>query len=101
MQGTTASDALRMGLPLLTINGNSFNSREAANIVNALNLSEMVTSSQKEYESMAIELATNSKRLKEVKEKLSNNIKTAPLFNTALFTNHLESAYKSIYKETS
>ena len=47
---------------------------------------------------MAIELATNSKKMKEVKEKLSNNIKTAPLFNTAMFTKHLESAYKTIYE---
>ena len=57
--GTTASDALKMGLPLLTLKGDSFNSREAANIVNAVNLPEMVTSSIEEYESLAIELANN------------------------------------------
>ena len=33
--GTTASDALRMGLPVLTLKGNSFNSREAASVISA------------------------------------------------------------------
>ena len=38
---------------------------------------------------MAIELATNSKKMKEVKEKLAKNIKSAPLYDTLLFTKHL------------
>ena len=96
--GTTASDALRMGLPLLTINGNSFNSREAANIVNAVNLPEMITSSQEEYESLAIELANNPKKFRIIKEKLADNLPSAPLFNTPLFTKNLESAYKIMLK---
>ena len=87
-----------MGLPLLTINGNSFNSREAANIVNAVNLPEMITSSQEEYESLAIELANNPKKFRIVKEKLADNLPSAPLFNTPLFTKNLESAYKIMLK---
>ena len=96
--GTTASDALRMGLPLLTINGNSFNSREAANIVNAVNLPEMITSSQEEYESLAIELANNPKKFRIIKEKLADNLPSAPLFDTPRFTKNLESAYKIMFK---
>jgi predicted O-linked N-acetylglucosamine transferase (SPINDLY family) len=96
--GTTASDALRMGLPLLTINGNSFNSREAANIVHAVNLPEMITSSQEEYESLAIELANNPKEYRIIKEKLADNLLSAPLFNTPLFTKNLESAFKIMFE---
>ena len=96
--GTTASDALRMGVPLLTIQGNSFNSREAANIVNAVNLPEMVTSSQEEYESLAIELANNPKKLRIIKEKLADNLPGAPLFDTPLFTKNIESAYRIMYE---
>ncbi|MDC1015743.1 tetratricopeptide repeat protein [Candidatus Thioglobus sp.] len=96
--GTTSSDAMRMGLPVITLQGKSFSSRMGASILKAINMPELIASNQNEYESMAIELATNSKKMKEVKEKLSNNIKTAPLFNTALFTKHLESAYKTIYE---
>ena len=96
--GTTASDALRMGLPLLTINGNSFNSREASNIVNAVNLPEMITSSQEEYESLAIELANNPKKFRIIKEKLADNLPSAPLFDTPRFTKNLESAYKIMHE---
>ena len=56
--GTTASDALRMGLPVLTCIGNSFASRVAASLLNAVNLPELITTNQEQYESLAIELAT-------------------------------------------
>ncbi|MDG2266071.1 MAG: hypothetical protein P8L91_03720, partial [Candidatus Marinimicrobia bacterium] len=95
--GTTASDALRMGLPILTLNGNSFNSREAASILNSVNLPELITETEKEYESLAIELATNPIKLKSIKNKLIDNLPTAPLFDTPLFTRKLESAYQTMY----
>ena len=96
--GTTASDALKMGLPLLTLKGDSFNSREAANIVNAVNLPEMVTSSQEEYESLAIELANNPNKFRVIKEKLVDNLSKAPLYNTNLFAKNIESAYRTMFE---
>ena len=57
--GTTASDALWMGLPVLTLSGNSFSSRIAASLLNAVNIPELITNSQSKYEAKAIELATN------------------------------------------
>jgi len=96
--GTTASDALRMGLPVLTLKGNSFNSREAASVIGALNIPELITTSQKEYESLAIELATDPEKLKIINDKLQSNLSTAPLYDTPLFTRSLESAYKAMYE---
>jgi protein O-GlcNAc transferase len=95
--GTTASDALRMGLPVLTYLGNSMVSREAASVINAVNLPELITTNQKEYESLAIELATHPEKLKIIKDKLASNLSTAPLYNTKLFTKNLESAYTEMY----
>ena len=95
---TTASDALRVGLPVLTCIGESFTSRVAASLLNAVNLPELITTSQEEYEALAIELATNPGKLKNIKDKLNSNLPTAPLFNTALFTKHIESAYKTMYE---
>ena len=94
---TTTSDALRMGLPVLTLIGHSFASRVAASLLNAVNLPEMITNTQEQYESLAIELAMHPHKLKAIKEKLVNNLPTAPLYNTSLFTQHLESAYLSMY----
>jgi protein O-GlcNAc transferase len=95
--GTTASDALRMELPVLTYLGSSAASRHAASIITALNLPELIAATEEEYESLAIELATNPEKLKLIKDKLVSNISTAPLYDTPLFTRHLESAYSMMY----
>jgi protein O-GlcNAc transferase len=96
--GTTASDALWTGLPVLTLMGQSFASRMAASLLNAIGLPELITNTQEEYEVLAIELATNSKRLEEIKLKLANNRLSAPLFDTPLFIKNLESAYIKMYE---
>jgi len=95
--GTTASDALRMGLPVLTLEGASFNSREAASILRSLNLPELITSSDKDYEEVAVELGNDPDKLKLIKEKLASNLATAPLYDTPLFTKNLESAFVQMY----
>jgi predicted O-linked N-acetylglucosamine transferase (SPINDLY family) len=95
--GTTASDALRMGLPVLAYFGSSAISRVTASVINAVNLPELITTNQAEYESLAIELATHPEKLKIIKDKLASNLSTAPLYDTTLFTRHLESAYSMMY----
>ena len=97
--GTTASDALRMGLPMLTLKGEAYQARMGASIVNALNLPELITNSPEEYESLAIELATNPEKMKAIKDKLASNLSTAPLYDTKLFTKNLESAYTQMYEK--
>jgi predicted O-linked N-acetylglucosamine transferase (SPINDLY family) len=96
---TTASDALWAGLPVLTCVGESFASRVAASLLNAIELPELVTETQTEYEALAIELATSPTKLKEIKEKLRRNRFTTPLFDTTLFTSHIEAAYKNMYEQ--
>jgi len=96
--GTTASDALKMGLPLLTLRGQSFNSREAASILTSINLPELITNTPEEYEALAIELATHPEKLKAIKEKLASNLSTTLLFDTKRFTKNLESAYTQMYE---
>ena len=93
---TTTSDALRMGLPVLTLIGHAFASRVAASLLNAVNLPELITTSQEQYESLAIELAMHPEKLKTIKDKLASNLPTAPLYDTPLFTKHLESAYMTM-----
>jgi len=82
---------------VLTCIGNSFASRVAASVINAVNLPELITTNQEQYESLAIELATNPEKLKIIKDKLVSNLSIAPLYNTPLFTRHLESAYSMMY----
>ncbi|MBU3560794.1 O-linked N-acetylglucosamine transferase, SPINDLY family protein [Polynucleobacter hallstattensis] len=96
---TTTSDALWSGLPVLTLMGETFASRVAASLLNAIGLSELITNTQEEYEVMAIDLAMDRKKLADIKLKLSNNRLTTPLFNTPLFSRNLEAAYIKMYEE--
>ena len=95
---TTASDALWAGLPVLTLMGNSFATRVAASLLNAIGLPELVTKSQEEYESLAIALGNNPEKLASLKQKLANNRLTTPLFDTPQFTNNLEQTYVQMYE---
>jgi predicted O-linked N-acetylglucosamine transferase (SPINDLY family) len=90
---TTCSDALWAGLPVLTLMGQSFASRVAASLLNAIDLPELITNTQEEYEAMAIELAINPQKLRDIKLKLARNRLTTPLFDTPLFTKNLETIY--------
>ena len=90
---TTASDALWAGLPVLTCPGEVFASRVAASLLNAIDMPELIASTQEEYEALAVALATNPERLKTLKMKLQHNRLTTPLFDTRLFTRHIEDAY--------
>jgi predicted O-linked N-acetylglucosamine transferase (SPINDLY family) len=63
-----------------------------------VNLPELITSSQQEYEILAIELAKKPKKLKAIKKKLAENLHNAPLYDTPLFARHIESAYKTMYE---
>jgi predicted O-linked N-acetylglucosamine transferase (SPINDLY family) len=96
--GATASDALWAGLPVLTCMGDSFASRYAASLLFAIGLPELVTETQAEYEALAIELATSPTKLTLIKDKLESNRFTTPLFDTALFTKHIEVAYTKMYE---
>jgi predicted O-linked N-acetylglucosamine transferase (SPINDLY family) len=94
--GTTASDALWVGLPVLTLMGQSFASRMAASLLNAIGLPELITDTQEEYEALAIELGLNPKKLADAKLKLASNRLTTPLFDTPLFTRYLEAVYQKM-----
>jgi len=90
---TTTSDALWAGLPVLTLIGQSFASRVAASLLNAIGLPELITKTQEEYEELAIELALSPRKLADIKLRLANNRLTTPLFDTPLFTKHLETSF--------
>ncbi|HEY6131970.1 MAG TPA: hypothetical protein VIV27_08120, partial [Halioglobus sp.] len=96
---TTASDALWAGLPVITKAGKGFAARVAASLLNAVGLPELVTSSGSEYEQLALDLALNPGRLGALRAKLAANRRSAPLFNSGLFTKHLEDAYQQAYQK--
>ena len=95
--GTTASDALWAGLPIVTLAGRSFAGRMAASLLQNIGVPELITENIEAYESLAIELATKPVKLAAIKRALAQNRSKTPLFDTHLFTRHIESACRVIY----
>lgn len=95
---TTASDALWTGLPVVTCAGTTFAGRVAASLLNAIGLSELIARSMLEYETLALNLATDGNLLRHVREKLARNRVTAPLFNTVRFKRHIETAFIEMWE---
>ena len=96
--GATASDALWAGLPVLTRIGDTFVGRMAASVLTAIGLPELITTTPEAYEQMAFDLATQPEKLAAVKRKLAENRLAAPLFDTKLYTKHIEAAYTAMYE---
>ena len=95
---TTASDALWTGLPVLTCLGNTFAGRVGASLLTAIGLPELITNSHAEYEALAVTLATRPDKLDAIKNKLSEQRLTCPLFDTSRFTTNLEDAYVQMWR---
>jgi len=95
---TTCSDALRVGLPVLTISGNSFVSRVATSLLNTMNLKELISNNFKEYEIIANKIVSDSDFLDKIKFKIKKNVLDSALYDAELFTKNLETAYEKVFK---
>jgi len=95
---TTASDALWVGLPVLTCMGNAFAGRVAASLLKAIGLPELVTHSIEDYEALALRLAKDPSLLEGYRNRLATNRLTHPLFDTDRFRHHIEAAYLQMWE---
>lgn len=90
---TTASDALWMGLPVLTCMGQTFASRVAASLLRRVNLPELVTNSLEEYEHKALDISYNPAKLAQMKQQLLGETKQSTIFDSQQFALELEQQY--------
>ncbi len=95
---TTCSDALWMGVPVLTCVGDTFAARVAGSLLKAADLNNFITYSLQDYENKAIYLVNNPAILLEVKQKLLAEKMSSKLFDTTLFTKSLEGTYLTIWQ---
>ena len=95
---TTASDALWVGVPVLTRCGQSFAGRVAASLLRAVGLPELVTHSADDYVELAVALAGDAGRLDLLRKRLAANRDTCVLFDSRRFTKTLETAYQTMQK---
>jgi len=95
---TTTSDALWVGAPVLTCLGKTFAGSVAASLLTAHGVPELITQSVKSYQETAIDLALSTQKLAKIRNKIINNRDSHPLFDTTLYTKHLEALYIQMYK---
>jgi predicted O-linked N-acetylglucosamine transferase (SPINDLY family) len=93
---TTASESIRAGVPILTLQGKSFPSRVASSILINVGLEKLITDNLQDYENTAISLARNNKEIKSLKKHLGQEKNLNKLFDSRVFTKDLEKIYKKI-----
>jgi len=93
--GTTASDALWAGLPVLTCCAGP---RIAASLLHAIGLPDMVANGLEDYEALALRLAGDPSLLGAIRRRLEQNRISYPLFDTPRFRDHIEAAYTKMWE---
>ena len=96
--GSTGSDALRSGCPVITCMGSSFGSRLGGSLLTSLDLPELISTTKNQYEALAVDLATNPRKLHEIRKKLLANLPKKPLYDTRKFVASVEMAYIKAHK---
>jgi len=86
---TTASDALRMGIPILSLPGKSFASRVGTSLLTALGLPELIAASKADYVAKALDRGA----IEALKARLGKAVETSDVFNPAAFARSLEAAF--------
>lgn len=94
---TTASDALWMGVPVLTLSGRSFASRVCGSLVRSAGLPELVTVTAEDFVDRAVELGGNPARIQALRDKLAATRDTCTLFDMPRLVRGLEELYRQMW----
>lgn len=92
--GTTASDALWMGVPILTLSGRTYISRMAGSLLTAVGLPDLITESMADYERRAIELGRQPQRVLSYKRYLAEHGRTSRLFDIPTLVGHMDDVFE-------
>ena len=96
---TTASDSIRVGLPILTLQGESYASRVTSSILSQVDMTELIALNFEKYIEIAVDLGNEKNKLYLIKKKLSKNLNKTLLFNSYDFTKNLENIYNNLLKK--
>ena len=91
---TTASDALRIGVPVLTFPGKSFASRVGASLLTAIGMPELIAASEADYVAKAVALVNDPA----LKARVGEAVQRSTLFDPAAFARSLEAAYAGLLR---
>jgi protein O-GlcNAc transferase len=95
---TTTCEALWMGVPVLTLAGDSHRSRVGATLLQSVGLPDLIASSPGEFLDRAAALAGDLGELARLRGALRGKMADSPLTDGASFTRNLEAAYRTIWQ---
>ena len=95
---TTASDALWVSVPILTLEGSTFPSRVGKSLLRTLGMEHMVTQSYQAYIDLAIKYGSNFEALDELRFDVNERVDSSSLFDCRAYCSHLEEAFQTVYR---
>lgn len=96
--GTTTCEALWMGVPTLTLAGNTLLARQGASLMTAAGLPEWVVDTHEAYVEKAVAFASDLDALSKLRSALRDKVAESPLFDGALFARNLEDAVYGMWQ---
>lgn len=94
---TTSLDTLWMGVPFVTLTGKHFTSRMGVTTLTNVGLPSLVAQSEQEYVDIAVALALDAARLRDLRSSLRERLQASPLMNAPGFTVELEQVYRRMW----
>jgi predicted O-linked N-acetylglucosamine transferase (SPINDLY family) len=96
--GTTTCDALWMGVPVVSLAGQTSVGRGGLSILSNVGLPDLVAKDAQQYTRIAIELAGDLPRLRQLRATLRDRLRHSPLMNAPRFARHVEAAYRTMWQ---
>jgi len=97
--GTTTCDALWMGVPVVTLAGDTSLSRGGVSILSNVGLSELIANSREQYVEIATGLAKNVEGIAQYRSTLRQRMAASPLMNAPQHARDIEAAYRQMWRD--
>jgi predicted O-linked N-acetylglucosamine transferase (SPINDLY family) len=95
---TTTCEAMWMGVPVITLAGQTHASRVGVSLLSNVGLPDLIVNTKDEYVDLAIMLANDLNRLKSYQKSLREKMAQSPLCDTEDFTLNLEIRFRKMWE---
>lgn len=96
--GTTSCDSLWMGVPFVTLAGDSFVSRMGVTLLHNVGLAELIAQDVAGYQALVLALAKNLPRLRALREGLRERVQASPLMDGPRFARHFAQGLQQMWQ---
>ena len=96
--GTTTCETLWLGVPVITLTGQTFVSRVGYMLLKTLGLEDLAAPDKDSYVEIAVALASDLERLAALRKELRDRFNASPLRDEAEFTRDIESAFQQMWR---